>query len=174
MESIAISLFFPENCYIRGLNRLIAMKSIFNEADKNEILQRIEKLNPESKALWGKMNVAQMLAHTTLAARFPTGEVKSKNSPVQFIGQLFKKQFLGEKNMPFRRNSPTTPEIKVVDPRDFQQEKANLIQQINRLFEMGEKGATAPKHAFFGKMTPAEWGIINYKHADHHLSQFGV
>jgi len=150
------------------------MKSIFNEADKNEILQRIEKLTPDSKALWGKMNVSQMLAHATLAAKFPTGEVKSKNSPVQFIGQFFKKQFLGEKNMPFRRNSPTTPEIKVADLRDFQQEKVNFIKAVNHLFTIGEKGSIAPKHAFFGKMTPAEWCIINYKHADHHLGQFGV
>jgi hypothetical protein len=30
------------------------------------------------------------------------------------------------------------------------------------------------KHPFFGPMTAEEWGIISYKHLDHHLKQFGV
>lgn len=153
----------------------VLMKSIFKETDKNEILQRVEKLTPQSKALWGKMNVAQMLAHAALAAKFPTGEVRPENSPVliQFIGKLIKKKVLGN-DEPLRHNSPTSPEIKVVDPKDFQQEKSNFIHQINLLYEGGEKGVIAEKHTFFGKMTPAEWGVLNYKHADHHLRQFGV
>ena len=27
---------------------------------------------------------------------------------------------------------------------------------------------------FFGTMTPQEWDIIQFKHLDHHLNQFGV
>lgn len=149
------------------------MKTIFNQTDKNEILQRIEKLTPESKALWGKMNVSQMLAHSAIAAQWPIGNSKAKNSPLQFIGQFLKKSIIHSEK-PFRKNSPTAPEIKIVDQKDFNQEKTNLIDAINKLYMGGEKGAIAPKHAFFGKMTPAEWGILNYKHTDHHLQQFGV
>jgi hypothetical protein len=29
-------------------------------------------------------------------------------------------------------------------------------------------------HDFFGKMTDEQIGIFAYKHADHHLRQFGV
>ncbi len=150
------------------------MKTIFNEADKNEILGRIDKLTPESRAIWGKMTVAQMLAHSTLAAKFGTGELIIKDSRLQFLGRLFKKRFLGESDKAFNKNSPTAPEIKIVDPKDFQQEKANLIAAINKVYRLGEKGSTAEKHAFFGKMTPKEWGRLNYKHTDHHLQQFGV
>ena len=39
------------------------MKNVFNQTDANEIIDRINKLTPDAKALWGKMNVAQMLAH---------------------------------------------------------------------------------------------------------------
>lgn len=150
------------------------MKSIFNEADKNEILQRIEKLTPETKALWGKMNVAQMLAHSAVTAEWPMGGVSVKNSSLQFIGRFFKKPFIYTDRQ-MGKNTPTAPElVTVVDQKEFTKEKAAFINAINKLYTGGEKIITLEKHAFFGKMTPAEWGIINYKHADHHLRQFGV
>ena len=40
------------------------MKSLFDKPVCEELLQRIDQLSPESKALWGKMNVTQMLAHS--------------------------------------------------------------------------------------------------------------
>ena len=33
---------------------------------------------------------------------------------------------------------------------------------------------TSFHHDFFGKMTKEEIGILSYKHADHHLRQFGA
>jgi hypothetical protein len=149
------------------------MKTIFNETDKNEILARIEKLTPESKALWGKMSVSQMLAHSTEATKLATGEINTKFAPIQIMGNLFKKSFItGGK--PFRRNSPTSPELKMVEPKEFDKEKAIYIAAINNAYAQGAKGAKSDRHPFFGKMTVEEWGILGYKHADHHLSQFGV
>jgi hypothetical protein len=146
------------------------MKTIFNEADKNEILQRIEKLTPESKALWGKMNVTQMLAHCAKGTEMAIGEIRPKSSPMQFLGRLLKKKIIYS-NDHFRKNSPTAQELIVVNPQEFSKEKVNFIAAIKRLTSDITK---AEKHPFFGKMTTEEWGIINYKHADHHLRQFGV
>ena len=149
------------------------MKTIYNETDKNEILGRIEKLTPESKALWGKMNVAQMLAHSAKALQMAWGEVKTKNSPMQIIGQFFKKPFVrGEKL--FGQNAPTSPEIKIIDKKEFQVEKVNFISAVNKAYTDGAKGPKVAKHAFFGKMTSDDWGLLGYKHSDHHLRQFGV
>ena len=149
------------------------MKNIFNEADNKEILQRIEKLTPETKALWGTMNVAQMLAHCARGAKMPTGEIKPKRAPFPFslLGKLLKNKILADG--PLRKNSPTAPELKIVDPKEFEAEKANFIAQVKKLAQ-GEQAVKADAHPFFGKLTAKEWGRINYKHADHHLSQFGV
>jgi uncharacterized protein DUF1569 len=149
------------------------MKNIFNEADRNEILQRIEKLTPESKPLWGTMNVAQMFAHCASAAKMPTGEIATKRVgfPINILGKLIKSKVLAEG--PFRKNSPTAAELKITDPKEFDIEKTNFIRAVKKLSTENavEKNAV---HPFFGSMTPEEWGRINYKHADHHLSQFGV
>ena len=150
------------------------MKNIFNKADGNEILERIEKLTPETKALWGKMNVSQMMAHCAGAAKLPTGEMPTKGAgfPINILGRLLKSKIL---NAPtFRKNSPTAPEIKITDERDFQKEKENFKTAVKKLVDNGEAIAKNTHHPFFGKMSPAEWGRINYIHADHHLSQFGV
>ena len=37
------------------------MKRLFNPEENNLIQERINKLTPDSRALWGKMNVSQML-----------------------------------------------------------------------------------------------------------------
>ena len=43
------------------------MDSIFDKADNTKIITRINSLTPESKSLWGKMAVDQMLKHTNEA-----------------------------------------------------------------------------------------------------------
>ena len=31
-----------------------------------------------------------------------------------------------------------------------------------------------PAHPFFGRLSRRSWGVLGYKHLDHHLRQFGV
>ena len=92
------------------------------------------------------------------------------------IGKLlmpfFRNSILGEK--PFSRNSPTDPSFVVADEREFAQERARLKELINRFVERGPAAAGQQTHAFFGKLSGAEWGELMYKHIDHHLQQFGV
>ena len=39
------------------------LPNIFTQTVTDKIISRLEKLTPETKALWGKMNASQMLAH---------------------------------------------------------------------------------------------------------------
>ena len=61
------------------------MKSIFNPADNQEIITRIQSLSPESKALWGKMSVDQMLKHINDAVLVSFNE---KELHVSFIFRI--------------------------------------------------------------------------------------
>jgi len=45
---------------------------------------------------------------------------------------------------------------------------------VDRFASAGKAGCTTHPHTFFGRMTADEWGILMYKHIDHHLQQFGV
>ncbi|HEX6642954.1 MAG TPA: DUF1569 domain-containing protein [Thermoanaerobaculia bacterium] len=149
------------------------MKSLFHPADRDEILQRIAALRPETTRQWGKMDPAQMLCHCAIALESGSGDRPMKQ---KLIGKLLmpfiRKSILGPK--PFSRNGPTDPTFVVADTRDFAKERDRLIQLIQRFTERGESAAGSQTHPFFGKMTGNEWGAVMYKHLDHHLQQFGM
>lgn len=149
------------------------MKTIFNLSEQQNVRERLEKLTPETKGLWGKMNVAQMLAHCANAMQMPTGDIPVKNSPflLRLIGGLIKNKAIND--TPFGKGSPTAPEMKVIDPKEFAAEKERFLKALEKISK-GESVVKLEKHPFFGKMSPQEWGRLNYKHTDHHFQQFGV
>jgi len=149
------------------------MKTLFQKEAVDEILNRVNKLSPGTQHQWGKMNVDQMLAHCSISMETAIG---SKYFPQLLIGKLigrfFKSSGVGEK--PIKKNSPTNPAFIIKNPEVFEKEKQNLLSLINQFHLGGEAKCTTNPHSFFGKLTPAEWGSLQYKHLDHHLTQFGV
>ena len=149
------------------------MKSIFEPDSKNEILQRIEKLSPESKRRWGKMDISQMLAHCANAMGLATGKIKPPRQLIgKLLGWLFKPAYYNEKDFP--KNIQTIKGGKVEDEKDFIFEKQRLVDAIEEMYSGGEKCCTNHPHPIMGSYTPAEWGKGMYKHLDHHLRQFGA
>jgi len=148
------------------------MKSIFEVDTKMGILDRIENLTHTSQQLWGKMNVAQMLAHCADALDLAMGKVKPKKQWIGIIGWVFRRSYSNEKNFP--KNVKTIKGGDVVTNKDFETEKKRLIDTIEEMYEGGEKICTTHPHPIMGKFSPAEWGTGMYKHLDHHLRQFGV
>ncbi len=149
------------------------MKSIYDPATLNEILTRVNSLTPSTQRQWGKMDVAQMLAHCNETLKVVTNRSKPKRVLLGYIlGPIFKADYLGEK--PLRRNSPTHPLFMVVNERTFNNEKSMYIDLISEFSRGGEVKCTNYPHSFFGYFTPKEWGLSTYKHLDHHLQQFGV
>ena len=57
------------------------MNNIFNKQDSLEIIERINKLSPSTPALWGKMDVAKMLAHCNVTYEFIYTEKHPKPNP---------------------------------------------------------------------------------------------
>lgn len=149
------------------------MKSLFEPTTLQEVKDRFDKLQPSSKRLWGKMEVAQMIAHCSASMEVAVGE---KTPPRMFIGKIFgpflKSMFSNE--TPLRQNSPTDKTFLVIDQRNFEKEKARLLELIEKFSTGGESKVTTHPHSFFGRLSPAEWGTGMYKHLDHHLRQFGV
>ena len=146
------------------------VKNLFDASVKQQIIARINKLTPTTQRQWGKMDVAQMLAHCQMPLGVATGKHKLKrNFFLSLIGPLFKKQLFNEK--PFKKNLPTDKSFVMVDPKDFEKEKQGLIQMITHFSETTMSDAP---HPFFGKLTKEEWSKGTWKHLDHHLQQFGV
>lgn len=150
------------------------MKSLFNTSENQEIIARINTLTNASQGQWGKMNVAQMLAHCQEHLLVALGEKELKRGFIALLFGGFVKKQLTRSEKTFSKNLPTDKTFIVVDSREFEIEKIKLISLINRFLKSGNQGITKKDHPFFGKMTPQEWDMIQWKHLDHHLRQFGA
>ena len=150
------------------------MKNLFNPKVKEEILLRIDKLEPNSKALWGKMNVNQGLRHMRMAFDIPTGKLDPTLSKAPPIPKWLLKFFLLNVKPP-KAKVETFEEINIVtnkiEPTDFETERQDLKRTIEEFFNTA---ILIPENKFAGKFTRNNWGKLNYSHTDHHLRQFGV
>lgn len=146
------------------------VKNLFDPLVKQDLINRINKLTAQSQRQWGKMDVAQMLAHCQMPLGVALGKHKLQGSfLIKLIGPFFKSQLYNSK--PFKQNLPTDKSFKITDPKDFETEKQNLIQMISDFSEIKMSGEP---HPFFGKLTKEQWSKGTWKHLDHHLKQFGV
>ena len=149
------------------------MKNLYQPAAAAEVRQRLGRLRPDSKALWGEMNVAQALAHCAMAMENALGDTVLPRHPLgRVIGGWAKRRLL-VKGKPMARGAPTHPSVKVNDQRAFDVERRRLERAIDR-FISDSSACTRHPHFFFGPMTPEEWAAFMYIHLDHHLRQFDV
>jgi hypothetical protein len=150
------------------------MKNLYEPADMLAIKERLEHLRPESARQWGIMDASQAVAHCAASMEWAVGDrIPPRAFFPSLVGRLIKPMVLGD-DKPFRRNSPTSPDLLVRDQRDLDAERQRLIGLIDHFVAAGPAGCTGHPHSFFGRMTPDQWAVLMYKHLDHHLRQFGV
>lgn len=152
----------------------MSWNNLFDEKEANDSLQRIESLTPETQAQWGKMNVAQMLAHCNVAYDLTYTDKYPKPKGFQkFLIKLFAKNVVvGPK--PYKKNSRTAPVFLIADQRDFEREKQLLIENIKNTQQLGADHFDGKESHAFGPLSTTEWNNLFSKHLDHHLNQFGV
>ncbi|HXC16982.1 MAG TPA: DUF1569 domain-containing protein [Holophagaceae bacterium] len=149
------------------------MKNLFESGRAEELKARAALLMPDSPRLWGRMSVAQAMAHCAAGMEMATGDLLVPRVLIgRLIGGFVKPKVLGD-DEPFRRGSPTAKKLVIADERELDKERVRLCALIDRFATAGPAGCTQHPHSFFGPLTPEEWAILTYKHLDHHLRQFG-
>ncbi|HUR10135.1 MAG TPA: DUF1569 domain-containing protein [Flavitalea sp.] len=146
------------------------MKTVMDTANRNELINRIQSLQENSKREWGKMNAYQMVKHCVLCEEMYLGKRKYKRAFIGYIfGRIGLKKLL-KNDTPLKINEPTSPHFKIDEPDgDFSAEK---LKWISLMKEYGSYSNDDFEHWFFGKMTKEQVGLFVYKHTDHHLRQF--
>ncbi len=147
------------------------MKTVFDKVTRDELIGRINTLNENSKARWGAMNVRQMVKHCTLWEEMAHGKTKSKRVLLGYLfGKIALKSMIGD-DRPVKRNMPTLPQLRVHEETgDLSAAKKKWISFIKEYESFPNEGFV---HPFMGKITREQAGYLAYKHADHHLRQFG-
>jgi hypothetical protein len=150
------------------------MKTLSQDADRQEVLRRIASLKADRARRWGKMSCHQMIVHLSDAFQCPMGEkkVSSIKPPLPRGFYRWAALYVVVK---WPHGIQTRPEMEQgaggTAPVEFSADREKLVTLIGRFthdrFEWAE-------HPIFGAMSEKDWMRWGYLHCDHHLRQFGV
>ena len=148
------------------------MKSLHDGPTRNEIRTRLSRLRPESQPLWGRMSASQMVCHLVTWTQMSLGELPIAERRL-FVRFPLIKQF-AVYLMPIPKGLPTAKElISRVPAAVLDADRAALDAALDR-FGARDAAASWPRHPAFGALSRRAWGVLGYRHTDHHLRQFGI
>lgn len=152
---------------------MIAAKADFLRSRFVSLLQQIPT---DTKPAWGKMTVQQMIEHFADSVRIASGKTAYADilTPAE---QLDKMRAFLESEKPFRENTPNALMPEVPAPvRNPSKDEAikELKQELGFFFSVFEKNnLQVTRNPFFGDLNYEQNVQLLYKHALHHLKQFG-
>jgi hypothetical protein len=145
--------------------------TLWNPAARESLARRLDNLLPESKPRWGKFNSFRMLAHLTDWMRMARGEITI--APRSGILRSPAVKLLAIYILPFPKGVPTAPELIARSPEDLSAERNELKRYLAE-FENAHRAHGFPEHPAFGHLSSKTWGVLAYRHTDHHFTQFGI
>jgi hypothetical protein len=147
------------------------MTTLFDSDARERILSRIDRLAPQQKPLWGKMDAARMIVHLTAQLRTGLGELVCAPKKTPLNNWLMRRLVIYL--LPWPKGTPTAPEFLAQPSATWNEDMATLRSDIARFGARGE-GGEWPQHPAFGPLSGRMWGVLAWRHLDHHLRQFGV
>lgn len=147
-------------------------RTIFETAHQDALHARLDRLTPDAKPRWGRMNPARMLCHLDDSLRVCSGELPAVFHEGPLANPLVR--WLVAYVVPFPRGKArTAPEMLTTQPREWQADLATTHELLRTAAERGPNGTWA-RHPAFGDVSGKLYGVFIHKHFDHHLRQFGV
>ncbi len=145
---------------------------------RTKLVACLQRLDPATPPLWGKMSVQSMIEHYSGdAVRNASGRLKFDKvlTPPEQLERI-REFVLSEK--PFKENTQNPLMGKEPAPLHFKTVQAAigaLQQELIYFFEVYEKNPNlVVLNPFFGEFNFEQNVHLLYKHALHHLRQFGV
>ena len=149
------------------------MKTVGDRAALAARLARLDRLTPDAERRWGKMNVQQMLRHVGGAMEWVLAEGDARPWPGK-PSKLIKFVAL-RVPLPWPRGipNPNDPASVAVPVDEFETLRRRTREGLEAMSGW-EATARTPPHPAFGPLSTWEWRRWAWKHAHHHLTQFGV
>ncbi|NNG17703.1 MAG: DUF1569 domain-containing protein [Gemmatimonadales bacterium] len=146
------------------------MLSLMNAADREAVTDRLHRLTPDAPNKWGRMTAHEAVCHMSDQLRVGLGDLTTSGQP-GLVTRTLGKWIVLHLPLPIPRGRiETVPEMQTARPATWGADLAACTELIRRV----GGGQASGTHPAFGPTTPAEWGVLAYKHLDHHLQQFGV
>lgn len=143
----------------------------------DQLVQRVERLGPDTERRWGTMTPGEMLCHlgdasdAVLGRRRPPGAAPVNVLPRPITWLLLYSPIPFPKGVETRAG--VDPRREGTRPGEFASDRARVVEGLQALAAAAPEGV-ASTHFRFGKMSLRAWHHWAYKHVDHHLRQFGL
>ena len=152
------------------------MKTLSSRTDKEEILGRLQAVQPMSQRRWGSMSAHQMICHLNDGFLLYMGERTAAPAKTPLPRTLTKWLALWAP-VQWPHGFKTAPELDQqaggTRPGEFDSDMQKLRESIEH-FTRHPREYTWEPHPHFGAMSEKEWMRLAYLHTDHHLRQFGA
>lgn len=152
------------------------MKSLAHTEDKENIIERLERLQADAQPRWGRMNAQQMLCHLSDSFKSVMGE-RAVEPRVTIFQRTVLKWVALYAPVPWPKGVQTMPEndqaVGGTKPTTFEGDRRELKRLIER-FSAEDKDFSWSPHPAMGPLSEKEWQRWGYLHVDHHLQQFGL
>lgn len=160
---------------ILGMIKEITIQ-VLDSSGIKDLLGRLQRIRPDTRALWGRMNAHQMVCHLNDSFGLAMGD-KTASEDITFFNRTLIKWVALYAPFSWPKGIPTRPEMDQLQggtrPVEFSQDRAALAAAIER-FARHPNSFRFSRHPTFGELTHWEWIRWGYLHTDHHFRQFGV
>lgn len=149
-------------------------RSLNDPRNVDEILQRLQRLQPSTPRQWGTMSPGEMLCHLSDSFLAVSGDLQA--SPAEsWWSRTVLKYIALHTSIPWPQGVATRPEVDPkragTQPVDFDRDRERVTALVHRFVQPDTRFG---RHPGFGAMTRDEWMLWGYGHVDHHLRQFGL
>jgi hypothetical protein len=142
---------------------------------KEKFVAILANVDIQTQAVFGKMNVHQMIEHMSYSFQIANGNISVENKQSEELTAKMYRFMMSDK--PFRDNTPN-PNLsdEPLPPRfeNVSDSLQDLQSEIDSFFSVFEKENVRIENPFFGNLNREEQIHLLHKHAQHHLRQFGV
>ena len=148
------------------------MPSLFDPHVRTAILDRLGRLTPDRKPVWGRFTTNEMVCHVSCGLRQGLGELEA--GPPSGPLARFPLNWLMIHVLPWPKGKgQSPPEFLATRPTTWAADVRRLRDLIARFTARGS-AAPWPPSRVFGRISGSSWGVLQHKHLDYHLRQFGV
>ncbi len=147
------------------------MKTVADARVVADLERRLSGLTPATPRRWGTLTAHEMLCHLAAASTSVLGRPGGSTAPPRRL-----RKWLGlYTTIPWPHDLKTPPNVDQriggTPPDVFERDRERAVAGLRAL---GAARAFPTTHGQFGGMTPRDWQRWGYRHADHHLRQFGL
>jgi hypothetical protein len=142
---------------------------------RNDLPHALAELDAASTPRWGSMSAQEMLEHLLWALELSTGRATVECSlPDAEIARALRFLYSDRPSPREFMNPALADGLPSLRYEDVDEARAALVRELTIFLDMPASEDRLLTHPVFGPLDHEQWHRAHYKHARHHLLQFGL